>query len=164
VNQALRAHKLFQRDKDYIVKDDKVVIIDEFTGRMMEGRRYSEGLHQALEAKEGVAIQPENQTLASITFQNYFRLYPKLAGMTGTASTEAEEFGRSTSWRWSRSRPTSRCSGSTTTTRSTARAEVEICRRGGHRRHIKRGLHARGPAGRWSARPRSTSRSAFPKS
>jgi preprotein translocase subunit SecA len=92
-NQALRAHKLFTRDVDYIVKDDKVVIIDEFTGRMMEGRRYSEGLHQALEAKEGVTIQNENQTLASITFQNYFRLFPKLAGMTGTAMTEATEFG-----------------------------------------------------------------------
>ncbi|MBX3453549.1 preprotein translocase subunit SecA [Ferrovibrio sp.] len=92
-NQALRAHKLFSRDVDYIVKDDKVVIIDEFTGRMMEGRRYSDGLHQALEAKEGVSVQTENQTLASITFQNYFRMYPKLAGMTGTASTEATEFG-----------------------------------------------------------------------
>jgi preprotein translocase subunit SecA len=92
VNQALRAHRLFQKDKDYIVKDNKVVIIDEFTGRMMEGRRYSEGLHQALEAKENAAIQPENVTLASITFQNYFRLYSKLAGMTGTASTEANEF------------------------------------------------------------------------
>ncbi len=91
VNQALRAHKLFTRDVDYIVKDDKVVIIDEFTGRMMEGRRYSEGLHQALEAKERVTIQNENQTLASITFQNYFRLFPKLAGMTGTAMTEAQE-------------------------------------------------------------------------
>jgi preprotein translocase subunit SecA len=88
-NQALRAHKLFARDTDYIVKDDKIVIIDEFTGRMMEGRRYSEGLHQALEAKEGVTVQNENQTLASITFQNYFRMYPKLAGMTGTAMTEA---------------------------------------------------------------------------
>ncbi|EKE68066.1 preprotein translocase subunit SecA [Oceanibaculum indicum] len=92
MNQALRAHQLFQRDVDYIVKNDKLVIIDEFTGRMMEGRRYSEGLHQALEAKEGVTIQQENQTLASITFQNYFRLYPKLAGMTGTAMTEAAEF------------------------------------------------------------------------
>ncbi|MDJ0610182.1 MAG: preprotein translocase subunit SecA [Kiloniellales bacterium] len=92
VNQALRAHKLFQRDTDYIVKDNKVIIIDEFTGRMMEGRRYSDGLHQALEAKEKAIIQHENQTLASITFQNYFRLYPKLAGMTGTAMTEAEEF------------------------------------------------------------------------
>ncbi|MFB3134674.1 MAG: preprotein translocase subunit SecA, partial [Rhodospirillales bacterium] len=91
-NQALRAHKLFARDTDYIVKDDKVIIIDEFTGRMMEGRRYSEGLHQALEAKEHVHIEHENQTLASITFQNYFRLYPKLAGMTGTAMTEAGEF------------------------------------------------------------------------
>ena len=93
VNQALKAHKLFQRDKDYIVKSGEVIIIDEFTGRMMPGRRYSEGLHQALEAKEHVEIQPENQTLASITFQNYFRLYDKLAGMTGTASTEAQEFG-----------------------------------------------------------------------
>jgi preprotein translocase subunit SecA len=92
VNQALRAHRLFTRDVDYLVKNDKVVIVDEFTGRMMEGRRYSDGLHQALEAKEKVAIQPENQTLASITFQNYFRLYPKLAGMTGTAATEASEF------------------------------------------------------------------------
>ncbi len=92
VNQALRAHKLFQLDKDYIVKDGKVVIIDEFTGRMMEGRRYSDGLHQALEAKERVSIQSENVTLASITFQNYFRLYGKLAGMTGTALTEAPEF------------------------------------------------------------------------
>jgi preprotein translocase subunit SecA len=92
VNQALRAHKLFQRDTDYIVKDNKVIIIDEFTGRMMEGRRYSEGLHQAIEARERVEVQTENQTLASITFQNYFRLYPKLAGMTGTALTEADEF------------------------------------------------------------------------
>jgi len=92
VNQALKAHKLFQRDRDYIVKSNEVVIIDEFTGRMMPGRRYSEGLHQALEAKEHVEIQPENQTLASITFQNYFRLYDKLAGMTGTAATEAAEF------------------------------------------------------------------------
>ena len=92
LTQALKAHKLFQRDKDYIVKGDQVVIIDEFTGRMMPGRRYSEGLHQALEAKEHVDIQPENQTLAQITFQNYFRLYKKLGGMTGTALTEASEF------------------------------------------------------------------------
>jgi len=92
VNQALKAHMLFHKDKDYIVKNDQVVIIDEFTGRMMEGRRYSEGLHQALEAKEHVQVQPENVTLASITFQNYFRLYAKLAGMTGTAMTEAAEF------------------------------------------------------------------------
>ncbi|WP_375207365.1 preprotein translocase subunit SecA [Hyphococcus sp.] len=92
VNQALKAHKIFQRDKDYIVRNDKVTIIDEFTGRMMEGRRWSDGLHQACEAKEKVSIQPENQTLASITFQNYFRLYEKLAGMTGTALTEEAEF------------------------------------------------------------------------
>ena len=92
VNQALRAHKLFQRDKDYIVRNGEVVIIDEFTGRMMPGRRFSEGLHQALEAKEKQPVQPENVTLASITFQNYFRLYKKLAGMTGTAATEADEF------------------------------------------------------------------------
>ena len=92
VNQALRAHKLFQRDKDYIVRDGDVVLIDEFTGRMMPGRRLSDGLHQAIEAKEEVTIQPENTTLASVTFQNYFRLYDKLSGMTGTALTEAEEF------------------------------------------------------------------------
>ena len=91
-NQELKAHKLFLRDRDYIVKGGEVIIIDEFTGRMMQGRRYSDGLHQALEAKERVKIQPENQTLASITFQNYFRLYEKLAGMTGTAATEANEF------------------------------------------------------------------------
>ncbi len=91
INQALRAHTLFTRDKDYIVRDGEVVIIDEFTGRMMPGRRYSEGLHQALEAKEHQPVQPENQTLASITFQNYFRMYEKLAGMTGTAATEADE-------------------------------------------------------------------------
>ena len=92
INQALKAHKIFNKDTDYLVKDNQVIIIDEFTGRMMEGRRFSDGLHQALEAKERVAIQPENRTMASITFQNYFRLYEKLSGMTGTASTEAEEF------------------------------------------------------------------------
>jgi len=92
VNQGLRAHKLFTRDKDYIVRDDEVVLVDEFTGRMMAGRRLSDGLHQAIEAKEDVAIQPENVTLASVTFQNYFRLYNKLSGMTGTAATEADEF------------------------------------------------------------------------
>jgi preprotein translocase subunit SecA len=92
VNQAIRAHKLFLRDKDYIVRDGEVMLIDEFTGRMMQGRRLSDGLHQAIEAKEGCPIQPENVTLASVTFQNYFRLYDKLGGMTGTASTEAEEF------------------------------------------------------------------------
>jgi preprotein translocase subunit SecA len=92
VNQALKAHTLFKRDVDYLVKDDKVIIVDEFTGRVMPGRRYSEGLHQALEAKEKVKIENENQTLATITFQNYFRMYSKLAGMTGTADTEATEF------------------------------------------------------------------------
>ncbi|MEO5640290.1 MAG: preprotein translocase subunit SecA [Sphingomicrobium sp.] len=92
LNQALKANKMFKRDIDYIVKDDKVIIIDEFTGRMMDGRRWSDGLHQAVEAKEGVVIEPENQTLASITFQNFFRMYPKLSGMTGTALTEAPEF------------------------------------------------------------------------
>jgi preprotein translocase subunit SecA len=104
VNQALRAHKLFSRDRDYIVKDDKVIIVDEFTGRMMEGRRYSEGLHQALEAKERVTIQNENQTLASITFQNYFRRNSR----TSTSSA------------WCRFRPTCRSRARTTTTRSTA--------------------------------------------
>jgi len=93
VNQGLRAHKMFTKDKDYIVRNDEVVLIDEFTGRMMAGRRLSEGLHQAIEAKEGVSIKPENVTLAQVTFQNYFRLYDKLGGMTGTALTEAEEFG-----------------------------------------------------------------------
>ena len=92
LNQALRANVMFKADTDYIVKDNKVVIIDEFTGRMMDGRRWSDGLHQAVEAKEGVKIEAENQTLASITFQNYFRMYPKLGGMTGTAATEAQEF------------------------------------------------------------------------
>jgi preprotein translocase subunit SecA len=94
VNQALRAHTLFKRDVDYLVKEGKVIIVDEFTGRVMPGRRYSDGLHQALEAKEKVKIEQENQTMASITFQNYFRMYDKLAGMTGTADTEAEEFGK----------------------------------------------------------------------
>ncbi len=92
LDQALKANVMFKRDTDYIVKDDEVIIIDEFTGRMMDGRRWSNGLHQAVEAKEGVAIKPENQTLATITFQNYFRMYPKISGMTGTAATEAQEF------------------------------------------------------------------------
>ncbi len=92
LNAALRAHHLFHKDVDYIVRDGEVVIVDEFTGRTLAGRRWSEGLHQAIEAKEGVPIQRENQTLASITFQNYFRLYEKLSGMTGTADTEAYEF------------------------------------------------------------------------
>ena len=99
-NQALRAHKLYTRDKDYIVKDDQVMLIDEFTGRMMEGRRLSEGLHQAIEAKERVDIKPENQTLASITFQNYFRLYNKLAGMTGNGVDRSRRIRRHLqSWR-----------------------------------------------------------------
>ena len=94
VQQALKAHVVFQRDRDYVVKDDEVIIVDEFTGRMMPGRRWSDGLHQSVEAKEGVKIQRENQTLATITFQNYFRMYKKLAGMTGTADTEAAEFDK----------------------------------------------------------------------
>ena len=122
VNQALRAHKLFQKDKEYIVRNNEVVIVDEFTGRMMPGRRYSEGLHQALEAKEGVTVQPENVTLASITFQNYFRLYKKLAGMTGTAATEADNSPRSTSSPSSKFRPTVRWRERTRTTRSIAAA------------------------------------------
>src|SRR5439155_10390278 len=94
VNQGLRAHTLFQRDVDYVVNDGQVVIVDEFTGRLMPGRRWSDGLHQAVEAKEKVKIERENQTLATITFQNYFRMYKKLAGMTGTAETEAPEFDK----------------------------------------------------------------------
>src|SRR5215467_2036462 len=94
VQQGLKAHVLFHRDRDYVVKDDEVIIVDEFTGRLMPGRRWSDGLHQAVEAKEGVKIQRENQTLATITFQNYFRMYKKLAGMTGTADTEAAEFSK----------------------------------------------------------------------
>ena len=94
LDNALRAHALFKRDKDYIVRDNEVIIVDEFTGRLMEGRRYTEGLHQAIEAKEGVKVQKESMTLATITFQNFFRMYDKLAGMTGTAKTEEEEFQR----------------------------------------------------------------------
>ncbi len=94
VNQALRAHTLYKRDVDYLVKDGEVVIVDEFTGRLMPGRRWSDGLHQAVEAKEEVKIERENQTLATITFQNYFRMYKKLSGMTGTADTEADEFAQ----------------------------------------------------------------------
>ena len=92
LNQALKAHALMKRDRDYVVKDNQVIIVDDFTGRLMFGRRYSDGLHQAIEAKERVKIERESQTLASITFQNYFRMYDKLAGMTGTAATEEEEF------------------------------------------------------------------------
>ena len=94
VNQGLRAHTLFRRDVDYMIQDGKVKIIDEFTGRVLDGRRWSDGLHQAVEAKEGVKIENENQTLATITYQNYFRMYLKLSGMTGTAETEAEEFAK----------------------------------------------------------------------
>ena len=94
LEQALKAEAIFHRDKDYIVRDGEVIIVDEFTGRMMIGRRYSEGLHQAIEAKEGVRVQRQNVTMATITFQNYFRMYDKLAGMTGTAKTEEEEFLR----------------------------------------------------------------------
>ena len=94
LDNALRAHVLYRRDKDYIVRDGEVIIVDEFTGRLMDGRRYTEGLHQAIEAKEGVKVQKESMTLATITFQNYFRMYNKLAGMTGTAKTEEEEFQR----------------------------------------------------------------------
>src|SRR5207302_2418732 len=92
INQGLRAHTLYKRDVEYVVKEGEVIIVDEFTGRLMPGRRWSDGLHQAVEAKEGLKIQQENQTLATITFQNYFRMYEKLSGMTGTAETEAEEF------------------------------------------------------------------------
>jgi preprotein translocase subunit SecA len=123
-------HKLFQRDKDYIVRDGEVVIIDEFTGRMMQGRRYSEGLHQALEAKEHVEVQPENQTLASITFQNYFRLYEKLAGMTGTALTEADELFDIYKLESSKSRPTVPVARSTRTTRSIAPSDEKYARSG----------------------------------
>ena len=92
VNQALKAHYMFNKDVDYVVQEGQVIIVDEFTGRLMPGRRFSDGLHQALEAKEGVNVERENQTLATITFQNYFRLYKKLSGMTGTAETEKNEF------------------------------------------------------------------------
>ena len=106
--QALKAHHLFQRDVHYVVKDGEIVIVDEFTGRLMFGRRYSDGLHQAIEAKERVKVGRENQTLATITLQNYFRMYKKLAGMTGTALTEAEEFKEITGSRSSWSRHTGR--------------------------------------------------------
>jgi len=120
LTQGLRAHKLFHRDQQYIVRDGEVMLIDEFTGRMMRGRRLSDGLHQAIEAKEHVAIQPENVTLASVTFQNYFRLYEKLAGMTGTALTEADEFMEIYKLGWSKCRPTSRSRARMNTTRFTA--------------------------------------------
>jgi preprotein translocase subunit SecA len=127
VNQALRAHTLFQRDKDYIVRNDEVVIIDEFTGRMMPGPALLGRLHQALEAKERVQIQPENQTLASITFQNYFRLYSKLAGMTGTARPEGRRVhGDLQPSMSSRSRPTEPVARSTRTIRSTTGPEEKV--------------------------------------
>ena len=155
INQALRAHTLFQLDVDYMVKDGGVVIVDEFTGRLMPGRRWSDGLHQAVEAKEKVKIERENQTLATVTFQNYFRKYEKLSGMTGTADTEAEEFAkiykldvmvdpdqpRAAAHRGARHRLPHRA------------REV---RRDRHRHH--REAEA-GPPGRWSARCRSRSRS-----
>jgi len=100
VYQGLRAHALMKRDRDYVVKDGQVIIVDEFTGRLMFGRRFSEGLHQAIEAKEGVRIERESQTLATITFQNYFRMYEKLAGMTGTAATRRRNSARYTAWMW----------------------------------------------------------------
>ena len=121
IHQALRAHTLFRLDVDYMIKDGGVVIVDEFTGRLMPGRRWSDGLHQAVEAKEKVKIERENQTLATITFQNYFRKYKKLSGMTGTAETEAPEFARSTSSTSSSCRRTGRCSASRSRTSSTAR-------------------------------------------
>jgi preprotein translocase subunit SecA len=108
LNAALRAHALYKRDVEYIVRQGEVIIVDEFTGRTMQGRRWSDGLHQAVEAKEGVKVREENQTVASITFQNYFRLYSKLSGMTGTADTEAFEFQQIYGWKWWSSRPTSR--------------------------------------------------------
>ena len=116
---ALKAKELYKRDKDYIIQDGEVKIVDEFTGRILEGRRWSEGIHQAVEAKEGVKIKEENQTLATITLQNYFRMYDKLPGMTGTAATEAAELMSTYSWRWSRSRPTRPWSASTRPTSST---------------------------------------------
>ena len=121
--QALKAHLLFKRDVDYMVKDGEVVIVDEFTGRLMPGRRYSDGLHQALEAKENVKVERENQTLATITFQNYFRMYKKLAGMTGTAETERRSSTRSTSSKSTSSRPTGPSSARNTVTPSTTERE-----------------------------------------
>jgi preprotein translocase subunit SecA len=159
MNQALRAHTLFQRDKDYIVRNGEVVIIDEFTGRMMPGRRYSEGLHQALEAKERVQVMPENQTLASITFQNYFRLYGKLAGMTGTAATEADEFMEIYNLDVVEVRRTARSPVSTRTTRSTAPRKRSTGASSARSRRPRAG-----DSRPWSAPPRSRSRSTLPSS
>ena len=108
VNQAVRANVIYQRDRDYIVRSGEIMLIDEFTGRMMHGRRLSEGLHQAIEAKEHVEVQPENQTLASVTIQNYFRMYAKLSGMTAPRRRRRRSSTKSTRWTWRRSRPTSR--------------------------------------------------------
>ena len=158
VNQALRAHTLFQRDKDYIVRNGEVVIIDEFTGRMMPGRRYSEGLHQALEAKERVQVQPENQTLASITFQNYFRLYEQARRHDRHGGDRGRRVPwRSTTSKSSRSRPTCRSPASTRTTRSTGRRrEVQ-----GHHPRDRGGFQPAASRSS-SARPRSRSRSISP--
>ena len=143
INQALRAHKMFLKDQHYMVRDGEVMLVDEFTGRMMKGRRLSDGLHQAIEAKEGVTIQPENVTLASVTFQNYFRLYEKLAGMTGTATTEAEEFMQIYGLGVIEV-PTNRarCSGRMNTIRSTATRGDKYA---GHRGLDQRGA-CKGPA------------------
>ena len=154
---ALRAHTLFFRDQQYVVQDDEVVIVDEFTGRLMVGRRWSDGLHQAVEAKEGVKIQHENQTLASITFQNYFRMYDKLSGMTGTADTEAYEFQEIYTWKPSSSRPTSRWSARTRTTRSSRR------RKRNTRRSSTTSATATSAASRcWWAPPASRTPSCWP--
>ena len=157
INQALRAHSLFTRDKDYIVRDGEVIIIDEFTGRMMPGRRYSEGLHQALEAKEHVQVQPENQTLASITFQNYFRMYEKLAGMTGTARPKPTNCSTSTSSKSWKSRPTCRWPVSTRTTRSIAPRT-----RNTPRSWPRWSAPMRGCSRCWSAPPRSKNPKCWP--
>ncbi len=158
ITQALRAHKNFRKDKDYIVRDNSIVLIDEFTGRMMPGRRLSDGLHQAIEAKEGVPIQPENVTLASITFQNYFRLYGKLAGMTGTAATEQEEF-REIYGLGVVEIPTSRWPGRTSTTRCSGPPRKRPTRSWPPSRTQT------APDSRcWSARHRSTSRNCCPAS
>jgi preprotein translocase subunit SecA len=157
IHQGLRAHALFQKDVDYVAKDGQIVIVDEFTGRLMPGRRWSDGLHQAIEAKEGLRIQQENQTLATITFQNYFRMYDKLAGMTGTADTEAAEFAKiykldvtvvPTTGRWSA---------------STTRMSYKTERRSSTRSWEIKELHEK--AGRFSsARCPSRSRSGCPSS
>jgi preprotein translocase subunit SecA len=132
VTQALKAHTLFKRDVDYVVKDGEVIIVDEFTGRLMPGRRWSDGLHQAVEAKEGARIERENQTLATITIQNYFRMYAKLAGMTGTADTEAVEFKKIYKLDvvvMPPNKPMRRTTTRTSSTRASARSSTRSCRR-----------------------------------